>query len=226
MALLGSVLWWLVLGALLGVLASWWAGRSLRGPLPVPEPTVVERPVEKVVEKLVEKEVERVVERPVDRPVDRIVDNPEHLARIASLEGQLADLQRAARTSPPAAPPPSPVAPPPAALAAPSDLAAGPAIDLDLARAHGFELKGPDDLEVIEGIGPKIAEMLRAEGITSFAALAARTPAELKGMLAWGGPTFKLANPTTWPDQADLAARNRWSTLRLLQDSLVGGRRS
>lgn len=245
------VLWWCVLGALIGVLVSWGLGRMSRVPLPAA--AAMDAPAPLVVEKIVEK--------PVDRPVDRIVDNPAHLQRIAALEGQLGELdslrgQLQALQAQPVQPadtvhdatmpldvaPTMPftrqapvvetpaAAPEPAAAPSPAPAPAAPAdgtepIDMEAARQAGFNLKGPNDLEVIEGIGPKIAEMLRAEGITTFAKLAAKTPAELKAILAWGGPTYKLANPQTWPDQADLAARNRWPTLRIVQDSLIGGRR-
>ena len=46
----------------------------------------VEVPVEKIVERLVEVPIEKTVEKVADRPVD----NPEHLARIKALEGEVA----------------------------------------------------------------------------------------------------------------------------------------
>ena len=54
----------------------------------------VEVPVEKIVEKRIEVPVEKLVERqvevPVEKVVDRLIDNPEHLARIQTLEGEVA----------------------------------------------------------------------------------------------------------------------------------------
>jgi predicted flap endonuclease-1-like 5' DNA nuclease len=91
------------------------------------------------------------------------------------------------------------------------------------AKAAGFALKGPDDLEIIEGIGPKIAQLLYAEGITTFAALANTAPSDIQPILDKAGPNFQLAKPATWPEQADLAARNRWRALKALQDALRGG---
>ena len=44
-------------------------------------------------------------------------------------------------------------------------------------------------------------------------------------MLNAAGPAFKLAKPDTWPEQADLAARNRWQSLKALQDVLNAGNR-
>lgn len=113
------------------------------------------------------------------------------------------------------------------AAAVPQPLAgAAPAaaeIDVAAARAAGLSLKGPDDLTIVEGIGPKIAEILRGRGITTFAGLAAMSPAGLQAILDAAGPNFKLAVPQTWPEQAALAAQNRWVELKALQDRLIVG---
>ncbi len=105
-------------------------------------------------------------------------------------------------------------------------LKAGDPIDLKAARAAGFTIKGVDDLEIIEGIGPKIAELLNAAGVRRFAELATMTPAQIQPILDAAGPNFKLADPGTWPEQADLAARNRWLALKALQDVLDAGKRA
>ncbi len=101
----------------------------------------------------------------------------------------------------------------------------GPAIDLSAAKAAGFNLKSPDDLEIIEGIGPKIAELFYQSGVTTFRQLADITPAQIQTILDKAGPNFRMANPETWPEQADLAARNRWATLKSLQQALNAGNR-
>lgn len=115
----------------------------------------------------------------------------------------------------------------PAPVAAQTLLASAPGavadIDVAAARAAGLSLKGPDDLTVVEGIGPKIAEILRARGITTFGALAAMSASGLQAILDAAGPNFKLAVPQTWPEQAALAAQNRWAELKALQDRLVVG---
>jgi predicted flap endonuclease-1-like 5' DNA nuclease len=113
---------------------------------------------------------------------------------------------------------------PVAAPAAP--VPAVPTIDVAAARAAGFALKGPDDLEVVEGVGPKIAQIFREAGVTTFARLAAMSPAEIQPLLDAAGPNFRIANPQTWPEQAALAAANRWTDLKALQDSLTAGRKA
>lgn len=80
-----------------------------------------------------------------------------------------------------------------------------------------------DDLQKIEGVGPKIAELLRADGIRSFGDLAAADTQRLQALLDAAGPRFKLAQPDTWVAQAKLAAAGDWTALRALQDSLTGG---
>jgi predicted flap endonuclease-1-like 5' DNA nuclease len=96
-------------------------------------------------------------------------------------------------------------------------------IDFAAARAAGFDLSGPDQLEIIEGIGAKIADLLRSNGVKTFAQLADMDRAAIQAILNAGGPNFKLAEPETWAEQADLAARNRWRELKALQDRLTIG---
>ena len=81
----------------------------------------------------------------------------------------------------------------------------------------------PDDLTMIEGIGPKIAEVLNVNGIVNFAQLSASSPEVLKAYLEAADGSFALADPSTWPQQATLAAANDWDALKKLQDKLDGG---
>jgi predicted flap endonuclease-1-like 5' DNA nuclease len=80
----------------------------------------------------------------------------------------------------------------------------------------------PDDLEIIEGIGPKIASVFKAAGILTFQQLSQADPAQLQAILREAG--LRLADPTTWPEQARLAAAGQWDELKALQDRLKGGR--
>jgi DNA-directed RNA polymerase subunit beta' len=81
-----------------------------------------------------------------------------------------------------------------------------------------------DDLTKIEGIGPKIAELLNAGGISSFAQLAATPADQVKSLLVAGGGSFAVHDPTTWPQQAQMAAAGQWEQLQQWQDELDGGR--
>ena len=82
-----------------------------------------------------------------------------------------------------------------------------------------------DDLKKIEGVGPKIAGLLQADGIKTFADLAKAKQPKLKAILEAAGPRYKMHNPTTWPEQAKLAATGKWDVLNKLQDELKGGKR-
>jgi ribosomal protein L30 len=81
----------------------------------------------------------------------------------------------------------------------------------------------PDKLEAIEGIGPKIAGVLKAAGIATFADLAATDASRLSDILH--DANLRLADPTTWPEQAQLAAEGKWDEFKALQSSLKSGRR-
>ncbi len=83
----------------------------------------------------------------------------------------------------------------------------------------------PDDLTKIEGIGPKIAGLLQAAGIITFAQLAQTEVGRLQQILTAAGPRFRLADPASWPQQAGLAAAGKWAELEKLQGQLVAGRR-
>lgn len=81
-----------------------------------------------------------------------------------------------------------------------------------------------DDLKIVEGIGPKIESLLNADGIYTWADLAAATADRLNKILSDAGPRFSLAVPDTWPQQARLAQEGKWDELKELQDKLTGGR--
>ncbi|MDX1479299.1 MAG: 30S ribosomal protein S1 [Saprospiraceae bacterium] len=82
-----------------------------------------------------------------------------------------------------------------------------------------------DDLKKIEGIGPKISQILAEGGVGSFEALAASDADTLRGILEAAGSRYKMFDPTTWPQQAALAAKGDWDGLKALQDELDGGKK-
>ena len=92
-----------------------------------------------------------------------------------------------------------------------------------LAKKLGFS-NNPNDLKIVEGIGPKIEGLLKDAGINTWSELAATDVAKIQEVLDAAGDRFKLANPTTWPKQADLAANGKWSELTEYQDFLDGGK--
>ncbi len=81
-----------------------------------------------------------------------------------------------------------------------------------------------DNLKKVEGIGPKIEGLLNAAGINTFSALSRSKYEDLKAILDDAGPRYKMHNPKTWPQQAELADKGDWDELSDLQDHLLGGR--
>jgi predicted flap endonuclease-1-like 5' DNA nuclease len=317
MTFVGGMLWWSVLGALVGWLAAWWIGRSTQRLLTQPviqivertldnprhiariaslegdlaalrdeaarvpalqarvdellaaPPKVVEKVVTRTLDRVIEKPVERIVEKVVEKPVDRVVERivpdlaalaereaalhaqrrrVEHLDALAAVLAERVEAAQrsavtaaagsAATAATAASAVTTPAAPGEAALrplrARIEHLEALAAVQADrLARAgmpaaagaSGFAVAGEGDLEIVEGIGPKIAELLRARGLGSFGALANASPGTLREILEDNGPAYRIADPSTWPEQARLAADGRWDELRSLQDSLNAGRR-
>jgi len=84
------------------------------------------------------------------------------------------------------------------------------------------EVVADDDLQIIEGIGPKVATLMSAAGIASFAQLAATDPARLLEILREA--RIYTLNTTTWPEQARLAAEGRMDDLKAFQDRIRNGR--
>ncbi|MCB9762568.1 MAG: hypothetical protein H6739_22405 [Alphaproteobacteria bacterium] len=83
----------------------------------------------------------------------------------------------------------------------------------------------PEDLTRIEGVGPKIAALLKDAGLTTYRLLSIATVARLNEILDQAGRRYATADPTTWAEQASLAAAGRWDELDTLQEDLKGGRR-
>ena len=101
--------------------------------------------------------------------------------------------------------------------------AAKPAAAKKAVKVRGKARDGSDDLELIEGIGPKIAELLKGAGIDTFDALAKAPVEKVQEVLEAGGNQFNLAKPETWAEQAALAAAGDWAAFDQLTEALVGG---
>jgi predicted flap endonuclease-1-like 5' DNA nuclease len=81
-----------------------------------------------------------------------------------------------------------------------------------------------DDLTKIEGIGPKIAGLLKADGIATFEKLSKSKVTAIQAILDKAGKRYAVHNPATWADQAKLAAKGDWAGLKKWQDELNGGK--
>lgn len=99
---------------------------------------------------------------------------------------------------------------------------AEPATEPDLSAAAGVLGRAVklDDLTVVEGVGPKIAELLTNAGITTWAALASAEPERLRGVLDDAGPRYHVHDPSSWPTQADALASGQWERFAELRSQV------
>jgi predicted flap endonuclease-1-like 5' DNA nuclease len=76
---------------------------------------------------------------------------------------------------------------------------------------------------VVNGIGPKIAQLLINRGITTWKALSETSPNYLSDILHEdGGERFRIHNPESWPHQALLLHEGRWDEFREMLEKLEG----
>jgi len=98
------------------------------------------------------------------------------------------------------------------------------ALDLVAAKtALGTTVK-LDDLKLIEGIGPRIEALFKADGVTTWRELSKANVERLQGVLDAAGPRYKMHNPGSWPKQAGLLADGKWAEFKTLTDKLKDGR--
>ncbi len=90
-------------------------------------------------------------------------------------------------------------------------------------RTLGFS-NNPEDLQIIEGIGAKIEQLLKDAGIRTWSELANTSVERLQEILDAAGTGFRLADPGTWAHQAKLASEGKWGELTAYQDFLDAGR--
>jgi predicted flap endonuclease-1-like 5' DNA nuclease len=82
----------------------------------------------------------------------------------------------------------------------------------------------PDDLKVVEGIGPKIEGLLNDAGIMTFKQLSEASTEHLNEILAAAGRRYQIHDPSTWARQALMAFDGQWDELKVWQDNLKGGK--
>ena len=102
--------------------------------------------------------------------------------------------------------------------------ATGKILKKELRKMEAEKSKEPQDLTKIEGIGPKIAEILNHAGIITYGQLASTDKERVKEILSEAGNQYSIHDPTTWGDQAQLAAEGKWEQLQKWQEMLDGGK--
>jgi len=93
-----------------------------------------------------------------------------------------------------------------------------PELDLEAASAIlGCTVKS-NDLTLVDGIGPKIAELCTGIGVITWQALAHTEVVALQSMLDAAGSRYKMHDPSTWPTQAAFLAAGDWEGFRRFHD--------
>jgi len=100
---------------------------------------------------------------------------------------------------------------------------AGSAQEEPTRRRSKFESITKDNLQIIEGIGPKMESVLKENGISNWKVLGEQTNESLRRLLEKYGNKYKIIDPDSWPGQAGLAASGSWSQLVGMQKGLDGG---
>jgi len=82
-----------------------------------------------------------------------------------------------------------------------------------------------DDLQLIEWIWPGLEKTLQKNGVSSYKDIINLDISGLEDLLIslWG--RYAGYNPTTWPDQADLAKRKKWSELEEYQEIMKNAKK-
>ncbi len=94
---------------------------------------------------------------------------------------------------------------------------ATPKVTIKTTVAKTTKTTKADDLKVLEGVGPKLEQLLMAAGFTSFALVAKAEVTDLQKVLNAAGSKYKMHNPTSWPLQARFARDGKFDTLKSWQ---------
>lgn len=89
---------------------------------------------------------------------------------------------------------------------APIELAPEPGLEPEEAAALSPEAK-EDDFRKIEGIGPKVNQLLHNSRIRTYEQLASQSEEQLRAILREAN--LSMINPSTWPKQAKMAAKGK-----------------
>lgn len=86
------------------------------------------------------------------------------------------------------------------------------------------KVQNADNFTKIEGIGPKISQVLIEAGFSTFEQLSTAKVSQLKSILALAGKRYQIHDPATWPKQSKLLSAGKIKELKKLQLKLKRGR--
>ena len=84
----------------------------------------------------------------------------------------------------------------------------------------------PDDFKKLNGIGPKIANLLKEKGILTYQQLSEMDAKQLTDVLQKAGVRVRQTDPASWTNQAKLAAEGEWDKIKKLQQKQHSKRNS
>jgi len=94
----------------------------------------------------------------------------------------------------------------------------------EIAKKEEQEGNRTCNLKIIEGIGPKIEQILKQEGLDTWIRLSLADPDDIRSILiSKGGSAYRIHDPRSWPEQAKLISEEKWHELRELQEKLNSG---
>ena len=94
-------------------------------------------------------------------------------------------------------------------------------LNKEVSNLRTQKLAMQDKFSYLTGIGKKVSSILRLAGIKSFSQLAATDVNRIREILEEANPSLlNITDPTTWPEQARLAAIGDWTTLSALEESI------
>lgn len=94
-----------------------------------------------------------------------------------------------------------------------------------VAKSDPYSKLKSTNLQVVEGIGPKMDELLKKNGINNWKDLSGYNAKGLRTLLDNENPTrYKIIDPSTWAEQATYAANGKWNVLTEFQKNLDTGR--
>jgi predicted flap endonuclease-1-like 5' DNA nuclease len=191
-----------------------------------------------------------IVHSPVDLHVEDLMEGTD--AAMPELEPLPSEIEGSAAVEEVVVPAPEMVEPEPMVVEAPTPVAPRRSIQMDLsaenlaegtptatiekvaevapvaavvAAAVPLTVDVRDDLKVIEGIGPKIEEILFKNQIYTYSQLAGTPTSRIKEILLAEGNRFAVHDPSTWPAQSLLAANEEWENLKAYQSYLNSGKK-
>ena len=89
--------------------------------------------------------------------------------------------------------------------------------ELSDGKVDGYPNLVKTNLQIIEGIGPRMEAILKESGISDWQVLSRRSSGELRALLDKFGGRYKIVDPTEWPLQALHAHQKNWTKLIELQ---------